>query len=95
MDVSTEGKVDGFTQEAVQAAIIPMLDQVNTCLDQLEERNDHLPSRLQECLNLTGIHMLSSSSHSRRPQVIGSPWWSPPRVPGPGPNPACLSQALA
>ena len=93
--VHTEGKDDGFTQEAVQAAINPMLDQVNTCLDQLEERNDHLPGRLQECLNLTGIHMLSSSSHSRRPQVIGSPWWSPPRVPGPGPNPACLSQALA
>ena len=73
VDVSTEGKVDGFTQEAVQAAIIPMLDQVNTCLDHLEERNDHLPGRLQERLNLAGRHILSSSSCSGRPQAIGSP----------------------
>ncbi|KAJ1058308.1 hypothetical protein K5549_020486, partial [Capra hircus] len=42
------GKVDGITQEAVQAAINPRLDQVNTCLDHLEERNDHLPGRLQD-----------------------------------------------
>jgi hypothetical protein len=71
--VHTEGKDDGFTQEAVQAAIIPMLDQVNTCLDHLKERNVHLPGHFQECLNLTGRHILSSSSHAQRPQAIGSP----------------------
>ena len=60
--VHTEGKDDGFTQEAGQAAINPMLDQVKSCLDHLEERNDHLHSHLQECLNLTGRHILSSSS---------------------------------
>ena len=30
--VHTEGKDDGFTQEAGQAAINPMLDQVKSCL---------------------------------------------------------------
>uniref|UniRef100_A0A8C6DMF0 Uncharacterized protein n=1 Tax=Moschus moschiferus TaxID=68415 RepID=A0A8C6DMF0_MOSMO len=73
VDVSTEGKDDGFTREAVQAAISPMLDQVNTCLDHLEERNDCLPGRLQECLKLAGRYILSSSSRSGRPQAIGSP----------------------
>uniref|UniRef100_A0A8C6DSM8 Uncharacterized protein n=1 Tax=Moschus moschiferus TaxID=68415 RepID=A0A8C6DSM8_MOSMO len=72
-DVHMEDKEDGFAQEAEQAAINPMLDQVNTCLDHLEERNDHLPGHLQECLNLTGRHFLSSSSHSWRPQAIGRP----------------------
>ena len=48
VDVHTEGKDDSFTQEAGQAAINPMLDQVNSCLDHLEERNDHLHSCLQE-----------------------------------------------
>ena len=41
VDVSTEGKVGDFARAAVQAAINPVLDQVNTCLDHLEERNDH------------------------------------------------------
>ncbi|CAI9149987.1 unnamed protein product, partial [Rangifer tarandus platyrhynchus] len=73
VDVHTEGKDDSFTQEAGQAAINPILDQVNSCLDHLEERNDHLHSRLQECLNLTARHILSSSRGSGRPRVIGSP----------------------
>ena len=51
----------------------PLLDQVNTCLDHLEERNEHLPGRLSECLNLTGKHTLSSSSCSGRLEAIGSP----------------------
>ena len=59
--------------KALQAAINPLLDQVNTCLDQLEERNDHLSGRLQEGLTLAGRHILSSSRHSGRPQSIGSP----------------------
>ena len=41
VDVSTEGKVGDFARAAVQAAINPVLDQVNTCLDHLEERYDH------------------------------------------------------
>ncbi|XP_074149865.1 bublin coiled-coil protein isoform X2 [Sminthopsis crassicaudata] len=32
------------------AAINSMLDQINTCLDHLEEKNDHLHARLQELL---------------------------------------------
>ena len=62
VDVHREGKDDSFTQEAGQAAIKPMLDQLNSCLDHLEERNDHLHNCLQECLNLIGRHILSSSS---------------------------------
>ena len=73
VDVHMEGKDDSFTQEAGQAPINPILDQVNSCLDHLEERNDHLHSHFQECLNLTDRHILSSSSHSGRPRVIGSP----------------------
>ena len=73
MDIHTEGKDNDFTREAVQAAINAMLGQVNTCLYHLEEWNDHLPERLQECLNLTGRYILSSSSCSGRPQGIGSP----------------------
>ena len=41
VNVSMEGKVGDFARAAVQAAINPMLDQVNTCLDHLSERNDH------------------------------------------------------
>ena len=51
----------------------PMLDQVNTSLDHLEERNEHLPGHLSECLNLTGKYTLSSSSCSGRLEAIGSP----------------------
>ncbi|XP_056668465.1 bublin coiled-coil protein isoform X1 [Monodelphis domestica] len=32
------------------AAINSMLDQISTCLDQLEEKNDHLHARLKELL---------------------------------------------
>ncbi|XP_036603943.1 UPF0184 protein C9orf16 homolog isoform X1 [Trichosurus vulpecula] len=32
------------------AAINSMLDQINTCLDHLEEKNDHLHARLKELL---------------------------------------------
>ncbi|KAJ1057584.1 hypothetical protein K5549_003237 [Capra hircus] len=47
---SVEGP-DGTKAEkgqAVYAAINCMLDQVNACLDHLEDRNDHLPGRLRE-----------------------------------------------
>ncbi|KAM7225339.1 hypothetical protein CapIbe_023316 [Capra ibex] len=73
MDIHTGGKDDGSAQEAVQAAINAMLGQVNTCLYHLEDWNDHLPGRRQECLNLTGRYILTFSSHSGRPQAIGSP----------------------
>ena len=73
VDVRTEGKDNGFTRGAVWAATYPMLDKVNTCLDHLEDRNKHLPGCLPECLNLTGRHILSSRSWSRRPKAIGSP----------------------
>ena len=90
MDVHTEGKDDGFTREAVQAAINPMLDQVNTCLDQLEERNDHLPGHLQECLNLTGIHMLSSTPLREAPSDW-QPLVEPSKGAGARPQP-CLPE---
>nr|KAF6283034.1 hypothetical protein mPipKuh1_001908 [Pipistrellus kuhlii] len=46
--------VSGGDQEGLlrreYAAINSMLDQINTCLDHLEEQNDHLHARLQELL---------------------------------------------
>ncbi|XP_044519996.1 bublin coiled-coil protein [Gracilinanus agilis] len=36
--------------ELEYAAINSMLDQISTCLDQLEEKNDHLHARLKELL---------------------------------------------
>ncbi|XP_032089253.1 UPF0184 protein C9orf16 homolog [Thamnophis elegans] len=36
--------------EAEYAAINLMLDQINSCLDHLEEKNDHLNSQLKELL---------------------------------------------
>ena len=73
VDVGAEGQDDDIAGQAVYAAINCMLDQVNACLDHLEERNDYLPGHLQECLNLAGRHILRSSSCSGRPQAIGSP----------------------
>ncbi|XP_045429612.1 bublin coiled-coil protein isoform X2 [Pipistrellus kuhlii] len=46
---STEDEEDSFG-DAEYAAINSMLDQINTCLDHLEEQNDHLHARLQELL---------------------------------------------
>ncbi|XP_074067157.1 bublin coiled-coil protein [Macrotis lagotis] len=43
------GEEDCFG-EAEYAAINSMLDQINTCLDHLEEKNDHLHARLKELL---------------------------------------------
>ena len=48
---------------AEYAAINSMLDQINSCLDQLEE-NDHLHACLQELL---GRHALSFSSSLEGP----------------------------
>ena len=59
-----------------------MLDQTNTCLDYLEEKNDHLQVCLQELLDSNW----------------GSPQWCQPLssgIPQTGPNPASLSQAQA
>ncbi|XP_051836045.1 bublin coiled-coil protein isoform X1 [Antechinus flavipes] len=44
------GEEDDCFGEAEYAAINSMLDQINTCLDHLEEKNDHLHARLQELL---------------------------------------------
>ena len=73
VDMCAEDQDGDIAGQAVYAAINCMLDQVNACLDHLEDRNDHLPGRLRECLNLAGRHILSPSSCSGRPQVIGSP----------------------
>ena len=73
VDVGAKGQDDGRAEQAVYAAINCMLDQVNACLDHMEERNDHLPCRLQECLNPTGKLTLRSSTCSGRNQSIGSP----------------------
>ncbi|XDA90735.1 hypothetical protein R6Z07F_020341 [Ovis aries] len=73
VDMCAEDQDGDIAGQAVYAAINCMLDQVNACLDHLEERKDHLPGRLRECLNLAGRHILRPSSCSGRPQVIGSP----------------------
>ena len=73
----------------------PQVKTGQACRDHLEEPNDHLPGRLQQCLNSSVRCILSSSSHARGPQAIGNPSWSPPRAPEPGFCPTSLSQALA
>ena len=47
VDVRMEGKVHGFARGGIWAATNPTLDQVNTSLDHVEERNEHLPDHLQ------------------------------------------------
>uniref|UniRef100_A0A8C6YD35 Bublin coiled coil protein n=1 Tax=Naja naja TaxID=35670 RepID=A0A8C6YD35_NAJNA len=44
-----EEEEEGFG-EAEYAAINHMLDQINSCLDHLEEKNDHLNTQLKELL---------------------------------------------
>ncbi|XP_034294652.1 bublin coiled-coil protein [Pantherophis guttatus] len=44
-----EEEEEGFG-EAEYAAINLMLDQINSCLDHLEEKNDHLNTQLKELL---------------------------------------------
>ncbi|NP_001289952.1 bublin coiled-coil protein [Danio rerio] len=51
-DISAEGIIedeDEFNEEEY-AAIDSMLDQINSCLDDIEERNDALNGKLQELL---------------------------------------------
>ncbi|XP_068925621.1 bublin coiled-coil protein [Petaurus breviceps papuanus] len=50
MPVETSVEEDDCFGEAEYAAINSMLDQINTCLDHLEEKNDHLHARLKELL---------------------------------------------
>ncbi|XP_057561763.1 bublin coiled-coil protein-like [Hippopotamus amphibius kiboko] len=49
VEAGAEGEDDGFGA-AEYAAVNSMLDQINFCLDHLEEKNDHLHARLQELL---------------------------------------------
>uniref|UniRef100_A0A8C8YBT7 Bublin coiled-coil protein n=1 Tax=Prolemur simus TaxID=1328070 RepID=A0A8C8YBT7_PROSS len=49
VEAGAEDEDDGFG-EAEYTAINTMLDQINSCLDQLEEKNDNLHARLQELL---------------------------------------------
>ncbi|TEA39633.1 hypothetical protein DBR06_SOUSAS3410082, partial [Sousa chinensis] len=49
VEASVEGGDNDF-REAEYAAINSMLDQINSCLDHLEEKNDNLHARLQELL---------------------------------------------
>lgn len=44
-----DGAGDGFGEEEY-AAINSMLDQINSCLDHLEEKNDYLHACLKELL---------------------------------------------
>ncbi|XP_058015617.1 bublin coiled-coil protein [Ahaetulla prasina] len=44
-----EEEEEGFG-EAEYASINLMLDQINSCLDHLEEKNDHLNTQLKELL---------------------------------------------
>ncbi|XP_056312786.1 UPF0184 protein C9orf16 homolog [Danio aesculapii] len=51
-DISAEGIIedeDEFNEEEYEA-IDSMLDQINSCLDDIEERNDALNGKLQELL---------------------------------------------
>ncbi|XP_063172460.1 bublin coiled-coil protein [Candoia aspera] len=45
-----EEEEEGGFGEAEYAAINLMLDQINSCLDHLEEKNDHLNTQLKELL---------------------------------------------
>ncbi|KAM3874267.1 bublin coiled-coil protein [Diretmus argenteus] len=65
-----EGIVDDEDEysEEEYAAINTMLDQINSCLDDLEERNDSLNGKLHE--------LLESNRQARlefRAQLLGSP----------------------
>uniref|UniRef100_G3UG29 Uncharacterized protein n=1 Tax=Loxodonta africana TaxID=9785 RepID=G3UG29_LOXAF len=49
VEVSAEGEDEGF-REAQCAAINPTLGRINSCLDHLEKRKDHLSACLQKLL---------------------------------------------
>ncbi|XP_051694458.1 bublin coiled-coil protein [Oryctolagus cuniculus] len=49
VEAGAEGEDDGFG-EAEYAAINAMLDQIDSVLDHLEEKNDRLHARLRELL---------------------------------------------
>ncbi|XP_068012194.1 bublin coiled-coil protein [Melanerpes formicivorus] len=48
-DSDSDGDGDGFGEEEY-ASINSMLDQINSCLDHLEEKNDYLHACLKELL---------------------------------------------
>uniref|UniRef100_A0A452TWV7 Uncharacterized protein n=1 Tax=Ursus maritimus TaxID=29073 RepID=A0A452TWV7_URSMA len=48
-EASVGGKDDSFW-EAKYVTTISMLDQINCCLNHLEEKKDHIHARLQELL---------------------------------------------
>ncbi|XP_028919218.1 UPF0184 protein C9orf16 homolog [Ornithorhynchus anatinus] len=81
-DVQLPGEVedghphDDHFGEAEYAAINSMLDQINTCLDHLEEKNDHLHAQLKE--------LLESNRQTRlefQQQLSGLPLPPPPTEP--------------
>ncbi|CAD7681445.1 unnamed protein product [Nyctereutes procyonoides] len=72
----------GILVEAEYAAINSMLDQINSCLDQLE--NDHLHACLQELLGRHALSFSSSLARSQQYQSLGSESHQPPQSCLPG-----------
>ncbi|KAK2535136.1 hypothetical protein Q9966_006903 [Columba livia] len=66
---------DSFGEEEY-AAINSMLDQINSCLDHLEEKNDHLHACLRELLESNRQTRLEFQQQSKQqhtePHVQGS-----------------------
>uniref|UniRef100_A0A8C6C6E0 Uncharacterized protein n=1 Tax=Monodon monoceros TaxID=40151 RepID=A0A8C6C6E0_MONMO len=81
-EAGTEGEDDGFG-EAGHAAINSMLDQVNSCLDDLEEKDEHLHARLQELLesnrqtHLEFQQELGEAPRDESPSALGAPSQAP------------------
>ncbi|XP_057573545.1 bublin coiled-coil protein-like [Hippopotamus amphibius kiboko] len=65
MVVGTEGEDHNF-REAEYAAIHSMLDQINSCLDHPEEKNDRLHACLQELLESNQLIRPEFQQHLRK-----------------------------
>ncbi|KAM3825480.1 bublin coiled-coil protein [Vipera latastei] len=70
-----EEEEEGFG-EAEYAAINLMLDQINSCLDHLEEKNDHLNTQLKELLESnrqTHLEFQQQLSQEGEPGILKGP----------------------
>ena len=96
VDVGAKGQDNGIARQAVYPIINHMLDQVNACLDHQEERNDHLPGCLQECLNPTGGPSWDPTAAQGGPKWLAAPSGALLGPPSQASTlPAWMSQGLA
>ncbi|XP_070614940.1 bublin coiled-coil protein [Erythrolamprus reginae] len=68
-----EEEEEGGFGEAEYAAINLMLDQINSCLDHLEEKNDHLNTQLKELLESNRQTRLEFQQQQQQPSQDGKP----------------------